>query len=356
MATISLCMIVKNEEDCLARCLDSVFGIVDEIIIVDTASDDQTLEIAKKYTDKVYHFDWIDNFSAARNFSFSKASCEYCMWLDADDFLTSSDAEKLSALKDTLPHDTDIVMLPYNIAFDRYGNPVFSYYRERIVKNNSLYKWSGRVHEAIVPVGNVIYSNAAITHKKLKPHDANRNLAIYEKMLSENVKFTPRDSFYYGRELYFHKRFDEAISVFNNFLSDENAWTENKIDACRIIAECYLEKDDTLSALSALLRSLIFSDPRAEICCLVGDILIQGNSLSEAVFWYNAALNDNSDLKSGAFINPDCRGYIPAIQLCVCHDKLGNRQKAVEYNELALSFKPQSEAALSNKKYFERKA
>ena len=85
--TISLCMIVRNEQEVLARCLESVQGAADEIIIVDTGSTDATEEIARRYTERVYFFPWQENFSAARNFSFSKAQKEYCMWMDADDVL-----------------------------------------------------------------------------------------------------------------------------------------------------------------------------------------------------------------------------------------------------------------------------
>ena len=87
MATVSLCMIVRNEEDVLGRCLESVKDIVDEIIIVDTGSTDKTKEIAGRFTNAVYDFPWIDDFSAARNFSFSKATMDYQMWLDADDVI-----------------------------------------------------------------------------------------------------------------------------------------------------------------------------------------------------------------------------------------------------------------------------
>ena len=71
MVTISVCMIVKNEEKVLARCLDSLAGLWEELIIVDTGSTDKTKEIAAKYTDKIYDFTWTGNFSDARNFSFS---------------------------------------------------------------------------------------------------------------------------------------------------------------------------------------------------------------------------------------------------------------------------------------------
>ena len=85
MVTISLCMIVKNEEDVIGRCLDSVSDLVDEINIVDTGSTDRTKEIVAKYTDRIFDFEWIDDFSAARNFSFQQATRQYILWLDADD-------------------------------------------------------------------------------------------------------------------------------------------------------------------------------------------------------------------------------------------------------------------------------
>ena len=87
MDTISLCMIVRDEEPVLIRCLESAAGLYDELVIVDTGSADRTREIARGYTDKVYDFPWVDDFSAARNFAFERASMHYCMWLDADDVI-----------------------------------------------------------------------------------------------------------------------------------------------------------------------------------------------------------------------------------------------------------------------------
>lgn len=103
MITISLCMIVKDEEDVIGRCLDCVKDIMDEIIIVDTGSTDRTKEIVSAYTSNIYDFEWIDDFSAARNYSFSKATKDYIMWLDADDVLLSKDIIKLKNLKKLFP-------------------------------------------------------------------------------------------------------------------------------------------------------------------------------------------------------------------------------------------------------------
>lgn len=152
MITISLCMIVKNEQDVIARCLESVKNIVDEIIIVDTGSSDRTVEIASHYTQNIYHFDWIDDFSAARNFSFSKATKEYILWLDADDVIQPEHQKEFITLKQTLPHTIDVVMLPYDVAFDENNQAIHSYYRERLLKRESNFKWLGAVHEAIPPL------------------------------------------------------------------------------------------------------------------------------------------------------------------------------------------------------------
>ena len=126
MVTISLCMIVKNEAEVLARCLDSAGGIADEIIVVDTGSTDATKEIAGRYTGRVYDFPWNDDFAAARNFSFSRAEMDYCMWLDADDVIAPQDRLALLALKQSLDPTVDVVMMKYHAAFDQSGNPTCS--------------------------------------------------------------------------------------------------------------------------------------------------------------------------------------------------------------------------------------
>ena len=123
MVTISLCMIVKNEEMHIARCLDSIVELVEEIIIVDTGSTDRTVEIVSGYTSKVYSYPWKDDFSDARNYSFSKASMDYCMWMDADDVLEETQKEKFLQLKQSMSPDTDIVMMKYNTSFDEAGAP-----------------------------------------------------------------------------------------------------------------------------------------------------------------------------------------------------------------------------------------
>ncbi|MBW2980579.1 glycosyltransferase family 2 protein [Candidatus Woesearchaeota archaeon] len=98
MPTITLCMIVKDEEEFLERCLNSIKEIIDEIIIVDTGSKDRTVEIARKFTDKIFFKDFNDDFSELRNFSINKATKEWILVLDADEMISKNDLIKIKQL------------------------------------------------------------------------------------------------------------------------------------------------------------------------------------------------------------------------------------------------------------------
>lgn len=352
MISISVCMIVKNEEDVLGRCLSCAEQFADEIIVVDTGSTDSTWQIAENFTDKIYDFQWVENFSMARNFSFSKAVMDYCMWLDADDVIDEKNIQALLQLKETLSPNTDMVKMKYNTGFDSQGNVTFSYYRERLMKRTSSFSWKGAVHEAIEAHGTVIYSDIAICHKKIHPSDGDRNLRIYEHQLSLGETLSPRDQFYYARELYYHQRFDDAIDILKVFIDSRQGWVENNIEACKLLSKCYLAKNNNQMAFRALFLSFEFDVPRAEICCDAGDLFLASRNFKTAVFWYETAAKCLRNDTSGGFVQPDCYDYYPFIQLCVCYDKLGNRELAVKYNDKAGEIKPLSKAYLYNKEYF----
>ncbi|MEK6968440.1 MAG: glycosyltransferase [Nanoarchaeota archaeon] len=158
---ISACLIVKDEENMLAGCLSSIKSISDEIIIVDTGSKDSTMQIAKKFGSKTYNFTWNGDFSAARNYSLSKASNEWILVIDADEILESQDAAGIKKLVTHNEFDAfSVIQRTYtddsvDLAFvklknKRYG---FSGYFDveviRLFRNNNSYKYSGKVHELL---------------------------------------------------------------------------------------------------------------------------------------------------------------------------------------------------------------
>lgn len=354
MINISLCMIVKNEELVLKRCLESVKDIVDEIIIVDTGSEDKTKDIAYEFTNKVYDFEWVNDFSKARNYSFSKATKDYILWLDADDIILPEDKIKFLNLKTNLATSIDIVMMKYNVGFDENGNVNFSYYRERLLKREKNYTWKSPIHEVIEPIGNLHYSDICITHKKEKADTySTRNLEIFESMIKNNIELDARQQYYYSRELMYHNKFESAIENFNIFLKRKDGWIENKINACLDLANCYNSLNDENGYVSSLLRSFEYDTPRAEICTTLGIYFMSKNNYPLAIYWLEKSTQISPKLENGGFVLLDYYNYLPYINLCVCYDILGNHKLAYEYNEKAGKVKPSSSEYLYNKKYFE---
>ena len=348
--TLGLCMIVKNEEEVLERCLQSAAGVFDHIAIADTGSSDNTKEIAKKYTDIVADYRWQDDFAAARNFSFSLSPADYIMWLDADDVLLPADKEALKALKKRLDGSTDAYMLLYRMGEDK---DALVYYRERIVKRSRGFLWQGAVHEAVCVFGKVEYLDIAVTHKKPAERAAScRNLCIYAKQFSRGKTPNERQKFYFARELYANGLYDTAAAAYEWFLRG-NGWTENKICACRDLAACRHALGERKKQLAALLKSFEYAPPRPEICCDLGAFFFEEKDYRQAIFWYKLAVNEKSDPKTGAFVQPDYNGYIPYIWLAVCYDRLGEHEQAFRCNEKAGEYKPGDKSYLHNKIYFE---
>ncbi|GHU53276.1 glycosyl transferase [Clostridia bacterium] len=337
MITISLCMIVRDEEETLARCLECAKAFADEIIIVDTGSVDSTVEIAKNYTDKVFEFKWVDDFSKARNFSFSHATMDYQMWLDADDIISEQDQQAISELKNTLEPDIDMVYMQYKVS-------ELNYSRERLIKNiKALQRWNGAIHECIAPVGNIIYADITITHAKVKQTAPDRNLNIFKKMLERGEHLVPREQYYYARELMWVGRNDEATALMETLIKRTDVWIENRISAC-------LDLYNMTKNASFLYKSFELATPRAEICYELGNYYLSTNEYKRAIWWYESALKCTPS--NGGFNVTDCYGFNPYLQLCICYDKLGDKQTAIEYNKKAEAIKPDHPSVVFNNNYF----
>lgn len=146
---ISLCMIVKNEEECLPRCLDSVKDVVDEIIIVDTGSTDSTKEIARHYGAKLFDFEWINDFSSARNFSLDQASGEWILVLDADEELEPTTAKKLRQIaRET---DADAFIIQIRNFYRHSTQKTVDVGAVRFFRNRPFYRYTRRYHEVVDP-------------------------------------------------------------------------------------------------------------------------------------------------------------------------------------------------------------
>ncbi|WP_042195540.1 glycosyltransferase [Paenibacillus camerounensis] len=188
-ASITLCMIVKNEEKDLERCLESVKGQVDEIIIVDTGSSDDTINIAKKFTSEVHSFTWNQHFAEARNYSIRKATKDYILVLDADEYL-----DKNVDLQQDISSGLDYYL--FNIKNYYSSSESFMHRAVRLFVNNENLFYENRLHEHLNIVGNPTFqggeADSLIHHtgysqKTMDDKDKlKRNLSLMQKAVREN--------------------------------------------------------------------------------------------------------------------------------------------------------------------------
>ncbi|MBR5303002.1 MAG: glycosyltransferase family 2 protein [Clostridia bacterium] len=349
---LSLCMIVRNEERRLERCLQSVRPAVDEIIILDTGSTDRTKDIALQYTPNVHEYLWQNDFAAARNSSFALATKPFIIWLDADDVIDPGELDKLLALKAQLHEGIDAVMMPYHYAFAVDGTPALVFERERIVRRAAGFRFCGVVHEAMAVSGNVIHADIAIRHTGEHGKSSNRrNLSIYETWIARGKKLDAREQYYYARELKGAGEYARAEQAFSAFLMMDG-WTVNRQDALVERAHCLMQLGRTLEAKRACLSALEEGEPRAEALCALGAAFLQEGGLHAAAMWYRAALLCRMPEDKRTFTYPDAYGYVPLMQLCMILSRLGEEQEACRMNEQALLLRPGDSAALQNRAYF----
>lgn len=199
---ISLCMIVKDEAESLPRCLQSVEGAVDEIIVVDTGSSDGTPDIAREWGARVIDFVWQDDFAMARNAGLDAATGHWILFLDADEALDESDRDKLLVCAQHTNYDGFFMNIHNNVGDGRQGtsiNPVL-----RLFRNAPEHRFEGRIHEQIgasicrhKPDAAFHLSDIKIVHDGYrsqvvaKKNKVNRNLRLLLKSLEE----APDDSF-----------------------------------------------------------------------------------------------------------------------------------------------------------------
>lgn len=146
MKTLSICMIVKNEEKNIARCLESIKEIADEIIIVDTGSSDKTIDICKNYNVKLINYEWNNDFSEARNVSLQHATKDYILFLDADEEIPREELNKITKLLSKTNLEQGYFLRLVNII---NGINMGEYTVFRLFKNDSNYRFKGKIHEQI---------------------------------------------------------------------------------------------------------------------------------------------------------------------------------------------------------------
>lgn len=333
MITVSVCMIVKNEEAVLARCLDCLQGLADEIIIVDTGSTDLTKQIAARYTDKIYDFTWIDDFAAARNESLSKATMDYIYIADADEVIDEENRERFRILKETLLPEIDIVQMKY--ANQLEFNTTYNFdveYRPKLYKRLRSFQFTDPVHESVI-LSPIIYDSDIIIHHKATSNHAARDFRTFQKAIKKNGKLSSKLYEMYARELFIagnDQDFIDAISYYESMAEQgDQTERERKIYEC-VLTKAYRIKKDMLGMMKYSLKNLAEGKASSEVCYELGAFFLSQGDIKEATIWfYNAAYETETEL------NIRYNGDYPLEGLAQCYHQLGNREQEEAYQDLS---------------------
>jgi len=228
MKTLSVAIIAKNEEALIRRCLESVRG-ADQIVVVDTGSTDRTMQIARECGAEVHEFPWIDDFAAARNEALKHCTSDYVLSIDCDEVL---DPRGIARVRQSI----ETGLRGYAITMKAEGFPQY-HYPVRLFKRDPDIYWVGRGHEA-VNVGAEEQTSILITYGYSPAHDKDpdRMLRIMQK--AHGDERSGRNCYYLAREFYYRKRYDDAIVQFEECLR-VSTWMAEKADAQLYIARCY---------------------------------------------------------------------------------------------------------------------
>lgn len=356
MNKITLCLIAKNEENNIKRCIDSIYDFVDEIIVTDTGSTDKTKEIVKLIDKcKLYEFEWINDFSAARNYCLSKVTTDYWMWLDCDDVIKEDDLKILMDLKKDI-HKHQIISMDYDYGFDNEdyltGKPTLTLVRNRIFKTSLGCKWHDRIHEYVDTNGAVYKTKAKVSHTRTHSNGT-RNLDIFKEMITNNEEFSDRSQYYCAKEFYYNGIYNEAEERLLDVVYNRNNWFEEKLQALQALITISKVKNKKEDIKKYCYKSFdLVGTPRSEFLYELGNLFFNENKLQNAIFWYNLA-GSITPPPDASFVNPDCYGVLPHLQLSVCYYKLGDINKSKEENEIAAKFNPNNSSVIYNKKFFE---
>jgi len=320
--TLALTVILKNEINHLPRFWENVKDCFDAFYFTDTGSTDGSFEWLTKLMcdDKrvsIHQFDWVDDFSAARNYNLKFIKEDYWAWLDLDDAI--SDKESFLHWKNELMPFNDMWYAPYNYALDKEGRPACSFTRERVMKTSLEYTFNYFIHEGVSPktTANGQVTSWAVNHLRTNDDfakDKGRNIRIMEQRKDQ---FDARMWFYMGKEYFDSQQPEKALDALTRAIEDEKLSLWDRILAMQYLCHTLniLQRFDDCIKYGTIALQL---DPmRAEYWCLVGDAYGMSNRSNISLPFYRAARscpNVGKDGRSHSFAFGECYDIYPRIQ------------------------------------------
>ncbi|MCL5046825.1 MAG: glycosyltransferase, partial [Actinobacteria bacterium] len=344
--TLSLCMIVKDEEKSLPRCLNSVRGVADEMIVVDTGSRDRTVEVARSFGAAVFHFPWNGSFSDARNFGIDRATGDWILILDADDELSPDDRGKIHPL--LLTRDVDgYAFQTVNFTGPRAGGIAMTNLQVRLFRNRSDFRYVGAIHEQIfgssgyrlvlVPEIRVLhygYLNGPVEEKK----KFRRNAAILKRVLKER----PGDGFALynlGSEYLRRGAYERALPLFLKAYGGLDPRAGFGPELTKKLALCRARLGYPQEAQAVLTEGLDRYPDFTDLAFLRGSIHMEQRQYSRAIRAFHQCL-EMGDPPAHYASDGGCGGFRAWYSLGLAHEAIKNYSQAVAALTRSLELNP----------------
>ncbi len=296
MIPISVCIIAKNEEKHIEECLKRLSPYGFEIVLTDTGSTDKTLAIAEAYTDRIYHFDWCNDFSAARNFCIQKASHDWILSLDCDEYIEDLDIPALERCMEQYPDRTGRILI--RSRFLRGGRAAFEQTRVSRLADRRYFHFTGSVHEQLerrdgrtkaiydVPV-TILHVGYDETEADMQ-EKSRRNIALLEAQLEKEGP----DPYLYFQLGQSYRRLGDAEKAFQSFDAGLSMEVDPCLDYVKTMVESYgytlLDLKHTKEALGLAELYDVFAK-RADFVFLMGLIYMNNGLFDTAIAEFKKA-------------------------------------------------------------------
>ncbi|MFD2703191.1 glycosyltransferase [Paenibacillus shunpengii] len=347
--TISLCMIVKNEEGNIRRCLESVIKKVDEIIVVDTGSTDDTLNIVSEFTSNIHTFEWSGDFSSARNYSIQKATSDYILVLDADEFL-----ELNCNLQNDIQSGLDYYLLKIKNELS-YGG-AFTHSAVRLFANSKGFRYENRLHEHlniqdenhrfIGGEGKSIIHHIGYTNEVMDGKDkVRRNLSIMLKEVEENPN--AYNLFNMGKTYMSAGEYEKAIKYFKKAypLSSNRVFMPELL--CKLAQSLgHLKKFE--DALNILHDAVNIYPTDTELRYIQGVLFMDAGYNKDAENTFNKCLELGDQ---GMMVTEGSGGYLAYYRLAELYEK--QKQLGKSFNAIVNVIREKKVYAPGLRRYFD---
>jgi len=339
--TVSLAMIVRDEAADLANCLNSIRSEVDEIVIVDTGSSDQTLQIAENYTDKIYCYEWNGDFSAARNFAISKCIGQWILYLDADEKLDSQNGSIRQLINNNT--DAEVFCLPLLTCS---GAEYERFTVVRLFRNTPEYRFTGKIHEQVVVTKPSVVDVAAapvIWHKFVTHKTRSKKRCRNLKLLKQALSSEPDNCFlkyYIGVEWLGLGRYEKALGYFQEAvarISQDRPMFRGP--AVRFLVDCLKFLGRLDDAFKVCQNECELNPDYTDIFFDAGAILEEKGDFNKAIDYFHKAIQ-LGEPPLLFYHSKGTESFLAFYHLGFCYEKIGRYELAEKYYWQALSTNP----------------